>query len=195
MIWRVLGLAAVALLGYGIVAGVEQGSACKPQYLFQAEGPEGVVWANITLTHRRATEPYLPIVIGIQNTSRDSVKVTRESLWLNDLDGLVYSMPTVKALRGGYDKILADQRLLSVDGIPWLNWRRGRRFEPSNFFPDMRAVRGNTTKDRITLRGGFGMVDLFYFERPRDLAPCAPFFVVVHPEGWQTPIRFSVFIT
>ncbi len=89
MIWRVLGLAAVALLGYGIVAGVEQGSACKPQYLFQAEGPEGVVWANITLTHRRATEPYLPIVIGIQNTSRDSVKVTRESLWLNDLDGLV----------------------------------------------------------------------------------------------------------
>ncbi len=194
MRWRINGLLMVLLLGCGIAAGVEEAPPCQQQNLFQAEGSEGVVWANLNLTGQRAGEPYLPIVIGIQNTSGKNVKVTRESLWLNDQEGLVYSMPTVKALRGEYDKIQADQRMLSADGIPWLNWRRGRRLEPSNFFPDMRAVRGNTTKDRITLRSGFGMVDLFYFERPRDLKPCAPFFVVVHPEEWETPVRFSVFI-
>jgi hypothetical protein len=195
MVRRIVVLVMVAAFGYGIVAGVEGEADCQPQNVFQAESSEGVAWANVTLTRQRVAEPYLPIVIGIQNTGPKEVKVTRDSIWLSDQSGVVYSMPTVKEVRGGYDKILADSRLSAADGIPWMNWRQGRRFEPSNFFPDMRAQRGNTTKDRVTLRSGFGMVDLFYFERPRDLAPCKPFFVVVNPEGWQTPIRFSVFIS
>jgi hypothetical protein len=58
----------------------------------------------------------------------------------------------------------------------------------------MRSARGATTRDHVTLRSGFGMVDLFYFDRPRGLASCTPFYVVVHADGWETPVRFPVSI-
>jgi hypothetical protein len=194
MVWRSVILVSALLLTSPCAGAGDEGPACEPRTLFQAADAEGAVWANLGLTQRRVDAAYLPIVIGIQNLTQGSVKIRRDSIWLVDLDGVIYTMPTVKALRNGYDETLADHRLVSFDGIPWLNWRRGRRFEPSNFFPDMRAVRGNTTKDRVTLRSGFGMVDLFYFERPRGLRACRPFYVVVHAEGWQTPVRFPVFI-
>jgi hypothetical protein len=38
------------------------------------------------------------------------------------------------------------------------------------------------------------MVNLLYFERPRNLQAGRPFFLAVHPEGWEIPIRIRLVI-
>ncbi len=44
--------------------------------------------------------------------------------------------------------------------------------------------------DSVYLRRGHGMVDLMYFERPREILEIGtPFFLTIHPERWEIPIR------
>jgi hypothetical protein len=88
-----------------------------------------------------------------------------------------------------------DYRMVSYAGIPWENWRWNRRLESSSFFPNLRSSRGNTVRDRVTLRHRHAMVDLLYFERPRNLELGRPFFLVVHPKGWEVPIRIRLVIS
>ena len=104
-------------------------------------------------------------------------------------------MPEVKEFRKNYKKSNIDYRMVSYAGIPWEGWRWNRRLEPANFFPDLRASSGNTTRDRITLRKRHAIVNLLYFERPRNLQPGKPFFFVVHAEGWEKPIRLRVVLS
>ena len=164
-----------------------------PGDVYFAENASGQVWANISLTRQRVGEPYLPIVVGILNTSDQPVKITRDRLWLTDPDDVIYPMPTVKQLRKGYDRQALDRRALSTIGIPWRVWASSGSLEPSNFFPDLRARRGNNVvRDNITLRRSHGMVDLLYFETPRTLAAGTPFILEVHPEGWEEPIRMLI---
>jgi len=162
-----------------------------PQILFIAESDSGKVWANTSLTLQRKNEPYLPIVVAVENLGVKPISLDRSSIWLTDLDGIVYVMPTVKEQRKNYSKTVIDYRMVSYAGIPWEGWRWNRRLEPSNFFPNLRASSGNTTKDRMTLRQRHAIVDLLYFERPRDLN--RPFFLDIHPEkGWEIPIRLRI---
>jgi hypothetical protein len=177
------------------VAGVLAQDEAEPQrVLFIAENDAGRVWANLTLTLQRTSEPYLPMVVAVENHSKAPITLKRNSFWLSDLDEIVYVMPTVKEARKNYDKTVMDYRMVSYAGIPWETWRWTNRLESANFFPDLRASRGNTVRDQVTLRHLHAMVNLLYFERPRNLQAGRPFFLAVHPEGWEIPIRIRLVI-
>jgi len=182
---------AVALIAGGIWAQEPE----PTQLLFIAENQIGKVWVNVTLTLQRTSEPYLPIVVAVQNLRQENIKLDRTSIWLNDLEGVIYVMPTVKEYRKNYKRSSIDYRMVSYGGIPWEGWRWNGRLEPANFFPDLRASRGNTTRDRVTLRHRHAFVNLLYFERPRNLQPNKPFFLVVHAEGWEEPIRLRIVLS
>ena len=177
------------LVAIGLSFGAVVAQEPAQKILFIAENDFGKVWANLSLTHQRVTEPYIAMVVAVQNISSKQATITRDRIWLTDLEGLVYSMPSVKELRKNYSKIGMDYRMVSFGGIPWEGWSWNRRLAQANFFPDLRATRGNTTKDHITLRKSHAMVDLLYFERPRGLSIDRPFFLEVHPKGWEEPIR------
>ena len=182
-------------LGVGaVLAQVEENQ--EPQrVLFIAENDAGKVWANVTLTLQRTNEAYLPMVVAVENMSKKSIAIKRESFWLSDLDDILYVMPSVKEVRKYYDKIVMDYRMVSYAGIPWENWRWTRRLESANFFPDLRSTRGNTVRDYVTLRQRYAMVNLLYFERPRNLQRGRPFFLIVQPKGWEVPIRIRILIS
>jgi hypothetical protein len=163
--------------------------------LFIAENDAGRVWANLSLTLQRMAEAYLPVVVAVENLSRKSIVLDRESFWLSDLDDIVYFMPSVKEVRKNYDKIAMDYRMVSYAGIPWENWRWTNRLESASFFPDLRSTSGSTVRDHVTLRHRHAMTNLLYFERPRNLQPGRPFFLTVHPEGWEIPIRIRIVIS
>ena len=188
--------ATILLLSVFLFAGLlfAQDEEEASRVLFIAENESGKVWTNLTLTVQRTNEPYLPMVVAVENLGVKSISFSRESFWLNDLDDIVYILPTIKELRKHYDKSVMDYRMVSYAGIPWENWRWNRRLESSSFFPDLRASRGNTVRDRVTLRQRHAMVDLLYFERPRNLELGGPFFLNVHPKGWEVPIRIRLVI-
>ena len=163
------------------------------QILFIAENDFGKVWVNTSLTLQRTNEPYLPMVVAVENLGEKSITLDRSSFWLTDLDGIVYVMPSVKEQRKNYAKTVIDYRMVSYAGIPWEGWRWNRKLEPANFFPNLRASSGNTTRGRLTLRQRHAIVDLLYFERPRNLSLNRPFFLDVHPKkGWEIPIRLRI---
>jgi hypothetical protein len=196
---KIATLASVAAVLTVLFLNVTAGTAEEqqtPRFLFIAENEYGKVWANVTLTLQRTAEPYLPMVVAVENLHKKSITLDRESLWLSDLEDIVYIVPSVKEVRRNYDKTVMDYRTISYAGIPWENWRHTRRLERSNFFPDLRASSaGNTVLDRVTLRQRHAMVSLFYFEKPRNLAPGKPFFLVVRPvKGWEIPIRMRIVI-
>jgi hypothetical protein len=168
----------------------------EPQrVLFIAESDTGKVWANLTLTLQRTAEPYLPMVVAVENLHKKSITIDRGSFWLSDLDDILYFMPSVKEVRKNYDKIVMDYRMVSYAGIPWENWRWTDRLERANFFPDLRSTWGATVRDHVTLRHRHAMVNLLYFERPRNLQSGRPFFLNVHPKGWEIPIRIRFVIS
>ncbi len=184
--------AVVCAVGVTVGAVLAQKPA-PTQILFIVENDFGKVWANTSLTLQRTNEPYLPIAVAVENKGVKSVSLDRSSFFLTDLDGIVYLMPTVKEQRKNYSKTVIDYRMVSYAGIPWEGWRWNRRLEPANFFPNLRASSGNTTKDRVTLRQRHAMVDLLYFERPRNLSMNRPFFLDIHPKkGWEIPIRLRI---
>ena len=188
-------LLVIAVAGDVVIANQDQEQEAEPQrVLFIAENDSGKVWANITLTLQRTGEPYLPMVVAVENMSKKSIQLDRESFWLADLDDIVYVMPSVKEVRKYYDKTVMDYRMVSYAGIPWENWRWTKRLESANFFPDLRSTRGNTVRDHLTLRRRHAMVNLLYFERPRNLQRGRPFFLVVRPKGWEAPIRIRILI-
>jgi len=187
-------IAAICVVGlaFGVVCAQEN----EPlQILFIAENDVGKVWVNTSLTLQRTAEPYLPMVVAVENLSEEHATLDRSSIWLSDLEGVIYVMPRVKEFRKNYKKSNIDYRMVSYGGIPWEGWRWNRKLEPANFFPDLRAARGNTTRDRITLRKRHAIVNLLYFERPRNLQLDKPFFLVVHPEGWEAPIRLRIILS
>jgi len=189
-------LVVIAVAGDVMIANQDQEQEAEPQrVLFIAENDSGKVWANITLTLQRTGEPYLPIVVAVENMWKKSIQLDRESFWLADLDDIVYVMPSVKEVRKYYDKTVMDYRMVSYAGIPWENWRWTNRLESANFFPDLRSTRGSTVRDHLTLRRRHAMVNLLYFERPRNLQRGRPFFLVVHPKGWEVPIRIRLLIS
>lgn len=185
-------LALVLLAG---AVGLAQEVEDPAKVLFIAEDAQGKVWANLGLMLQGNSEPYLPIVIGVQNKSDSEIRLNRNSFWLSDLDGVIYTMPTVKDWRKHYKRIVIDRRMMNTGGIPWEVWWRSGRFSQSNFFPDLRPSRGNTTLDNVSLRTGYGMVDLMYFERLRLLEVGRPFFLTVQPEGWEAPIRLRLYLS
>lgn len=186
-------LAAVYTAG---VNGAQEEPKQEPQrVLFIAENDAGKVWANITLTLQRTAEPYLPMVVAVENLQRKAITIDRESFWLSDLDDILYFIPSVKEVRKYYDKTVMDYRMVSYAGIPWENWRWTNRLERANFFPDLRSSSGATVRDHVTLRRRHAMVNLLYFERPRNLQRGRPFFLTVHPKGWEIPIRIRFVIS
>jgi hypothetical protein len=187
---RFFGILCVVAVAVGSVSAQEPS---PPQILFIAENDFGKVWVNTSLTLQRTNEPYLPMVVAVENLGVKSITLDRSSFWLTDLDGIVYVMPSVKEHRKNYKKTIIDYRMISYAGIPWEGWRRNRRLDPAKFFPNLRMSTGNTTKDRITLRQRRAIVDLLYFERPRNLSLNRPFFLDVHPKkGWEIPIRLRI---
>ena len=191
--FRFLGILCAGVVAVGSVLAQELG---PPQILFIAENDFGKVWVNTSLTLQRTNEPYLPMVVAVENLGAQPITIDRSSIWLTDLDGIVYVMPSVKEHRKNYSKTVIDYRMVSYAGIPWEGWRWNRRLEPANFFPNLEAVRGNTTRDRMTLRQRHAIVDLLYFERPRNLSLNRPFFLDIHPKkGWEIPIRLRIVLS
>ncbi len=180
----------VLVLGPASAAEPEQP---RPEVI--AEDENGRVWAVLTLTAQRLDQPYLPIVVGVQNNAKNPVTLDRDSFRLRDLDGLVYVMPSVRDWRRDYGKMVLDRRMMSTGGIPWRVWYSSRKLGPTNFFPDLQTGRGNVLRDSVTLRRGYGMVDLLYFERPRDLSAGRPFFLEVWGKGWEGRIRLRLVLS
>jgi len=193
--------AAVAAVGLGLTLAVgvvlaQEKEEREPQrILFIAENDAGKVWVNLSLTLQRTNEAYLPMVVAVENNQGKSITINRESFWLSDLDDIIYVLPTVKEVRKHYDKTVMDYRMVSYAGIPWENWRWTRRLESASFFPDLRSTSGSTVRDHITLRHRHAMVNLLYFERPRNLQRGRPFFLTVNAKGWEVPIRLRILIS
>jgi hypothetical protein len=166
-------------------------SAQEPQTLFTANGEFGALWVNATLTQLRIEEPFLPMVIGVQNLGSDSVSIDRGSIRLIGPDGTRYPVADLKEVRKGYEKLRLDHRIASAAGIPVNVWYRQSRLREANFFPDI-GGRGGTVIDRVVLRRNDAMVDLVYFRRPPALIVGSPFVIEVAPEGWETPTRLGM---
>jgi hypothetical protein len=173
------------VVGAATVAGQES------QVLHNAQGRFGAVWANVTVTHQRVAEPYLPVVIAIQNQGADTVTIDRAAVRLIGPDGTRYPMADLKEVREEYDKMRLDRRIATSAGIPAEVWYRQRRLRESNFFPDI-GGRSGTVIDRVALRRNDALVDLVYFRRPRALALNTPFIIEVAPEGWEVPTRLGI---
>jgi len=186
----------LCLAGCLVSLATGQDSEDEPRVLFVASDDQGTVWANVSLTLQNRSDAYLPMVIAVQNNSSQEIRLDRESFFLTDMDGVVYTMPTVKQWRKNYDRIVIDRRLLSTGGIPWEVWYRAGRLARSNFFPDLSGRRGNTTVSSIVLRNGYGMVDLMYFEQLRSNQISRPFILTVQPKkGWEAPIRLRLYLS
>jgi hypothetical protein len=161
---------------------------------FDVEDDNGRAWANLTLTGLRMNEPFIPIVVGVQNNAKKPVTLKRDSFRLTDLDGLVYTLASVRDWRKHYGPIVQDRRMMSTGAIPWRVWYTSNKLGQTNFFPDLKTGRGNVLRDSVTLRRGYGMFDLMYFERPRNLAVKRPFFLEVWGKGWESPLRMRLLI-
>jgi hypothetical protein len=156
--------------------------------LVAGENEMGAVWANISLAQLRIDEPFLPMVIAIQNRSDEAIRIDRHAIWLIGPTRERFPMAELKEIRDGYKKMRLDSRIASSAGIPVDVWYRQRRLQESNFFPDI-GSRGGTVIDRVTLRRQDAMVDVVYFHRPRGLTLDSPFILEVFPEGWEAPLR------
>ena len=168
--------------------------ASDGQIVFSERSQTGQLWANLSLTYQRLGEPYLPIVVGVQNLSAEPLELNRASFWLLGPDGRRFPMADLKTLRKNYEKSTIDRRIMTTSGIPADVWYRQRRLRESNFFPDVSQARRNTVIDRVTLRRGDGTVDLIYFEAPTALALGTPFVLEVLPEGWEAPLRLRLLL-
>ena len=182
----------VAILASGGALVAQQKETRK--WEFDVEDDNGRAWANLTLTGLRMDEPFIPIVVGVQNNAKKPVTLNRESFRLTDLDGLVYVLASVRDWRKHYDPIVQDRRMMSTGSIPWRVWYTSNKLGSTNFFPDLKTGRGNVLRDSVTLRRGYGMFDLMYFERPRNLSVQRPFFLEVWGKGWESPLRMRLVI-
>lgn len=160
--------------------------------VFSGRAEAGEVWANVMLTALRLDEPYLPMVVGIVNHSKESAIVDRDAIRLVGPDGLRYPMPTLRELRKGYGPITLDARAVSGAGIPYEVWRAEGRLVESNFFPNLTSSRRAIVIDEVTLPPGFAMIDLVYFAKPPGLEPGQPCVVEVAADGWPSPLRIGV---
>jgi len=166
--------------------------AAEGRVVFSERSEAGQLWANLSVTYQRLGEPYLPMVIGVQNLGGETLRLDRASFSLIGPDGRRFPMADLKELRRSYDKGSIDRRIATANGIPVDVWARQRRLRESNFFPDMSQSRRTTVIDRVTLARGDGTVDLIYFEMPSALALGAPFVLEVQPEGWEIPLRLRL---
>jgi hypothetical protein len=164
----------------------------EPRILFSEKSALGQLWANLSVTHLRSAESYLPMVIGIQNLSSSKLVIDRDSVRLIGPDGRRYPMAELKEVRSEYPYFGLDHRIVSGAGIPYDVWRRQRNLRESNFFPDIRSRGRATVIDRVTLRRGDGMVDLVYFIRPPGLAPGLPFALEVDFDEFRAPLRLRL---
>jgi hypothetical protein len=160
--------------------------------VFSERSEVGQLWANLSVTYQRLGEPYLPIVIGVQNLGGETLRLDRASFSLIGPDGRQFPMADLKELRKSYDKATIDRRIATANGIPVDLWTRERRLRESNFFPNIGQSRRTTVIDRVTLARSDGMVDLIYFETPTGLTLGAPFLLEVRPEGWAVPLRLRL---
>ena len=174
-----------------VLAMAVPGAPQESQLVNIGENSFGVVWANIHLTRMRASEPYLPMVIGIQNLTSGSVRIDRDAIRLIGPDGRRYPVAGLKEVRKEYQKLNLDRRIANANGIPWEVWYRQRRLRQSNFFPGV-MNRSGTVIDEVVLRRQDGMVDLVYFPRPRDLGPDTPFALEVAADGWEAPLQLRL---
>lgn len=162
--------------------------------VFSDKSQSGQLWANLALTYLRVDEPYLPMVIGVQNLSEEMLTVDRSSFHLIGPDGGRFPMAELKTLRESYDKAALDRRIASASGIPIDLWARQRRLRESNFFPDIGLSRRPTVINQVTLARRDGMADLVYFVTPSGLAPGRPFLLEVQPRGWSAPLRLRLIL-
>mgnify|MGYP001765372997 CR=1 FL=1 len=181
----------VVLLGLVTAA---LGAASDGQVVFSERSEVGQLWANLSLTYLRVEEPFLPMVIGVQNLGGETLELNRASFRLIGPDGRRFPMADLKVLRSSYDKLTFDRRIVTANGIPVDVWARQRRLRESNFFPGVGMSRRSTVIDRVTLARGDGMVDLIYFETPTGLSIGAPFVLEVLPDGWETPLRLRLLL-
>lgn len=169
-------------------------AAQEGQVVFSEKSQSGQLWANLALTYLRVNEPYLPLVIGVQNFSEGMLVVDRSSFRLIGPDGVRYPMADLKILRTSYDKASLDRRIASASGIPVDLWARQRRLRESNFFPDVGLSRRPTVINQVTLAPRDGMADLVYFVTPPGLAPGKPFVLEVQPRDWSVPLRLRLIL-
>ena len=165
------------------------------QFVFSDKSGSGQLWANLTLTYLRIGEPYLPMVIGVQNFSKRTARLNFESFQLIGPDGSRYPLADLKTLRREYERFSQDHRIVSSAGIPIDVWIRQRRYRESNFFPDFGVSRRPTVIDSVSLGRSDGTADLLYFIAPPDLAPGRPFLLEVRPEGWEVPLRLRLVLS
>jgi hypothetical protein len=188
--WSAVVAGAAAACLAAVMAGAQDG-----RVVFSEKSEAGQLWANLSLTSLRVHEPYLPMVIGVQNMSERSAVLDRSSFRLIGPDGNRYPMAELKAFREGYDKGSLDRRIASASGIPIDIWARQRSLRESNFFPDVGLSRRPTVINKVTLGRRDGLADLVYFVTPPGLAPGQPFILEVQPSNWPAPLRLRLMLS
>lgn len=195
-LWRVMDNRCLRIVcALAMVATLVGAAAAQDgRVVFSEKSEAGQLWANLSLSYLRVDEPFLPMVVGVQNLSERSLALDRSSFRLVGPDGRRYPMAELKTLRQSYDKFSLDRRIATANGIPADLWARQRNLRESNFFPDVGLSRRPTVIDRVNLGRRDGMVDLIYFETPAGLRPGVPFLLEVQPKDWAVPLRLRLML-
>ncbi len=184
---------AVVLVAAGVPGAGAAGGGGSTAMVFSGSGPQGKVWVNVDLTRQRTDQPYVPLVVAVQNMGARPAVVKRESFRLLGSSGKPVPLASIEEVRKEYPKLNFDARTVKAQAMPFGTRLSAEYRVGSNFFPVM-AAGGSVKRDVVTLPPSYWMVDLLYFRRPAGLAEGGDVILQVHPEGWDEPVevRFSL---
>jgi len=122
---------------------------------------------DVELARRRTEEAYFPLGIKIANKRLNRIIIDRQTLFLIDEAGKVYSMPSVEELSLQYNKLTPDNKFKSQTGVLGDEMMTGfsmYRRAVGRLFPQTQG--GGRTVDSIYIQRTGYMEDLIYFPMP-----------------------------
>ena len=136
-------------------------------FSYKRETRELIMIADTELARRRVNEKYFPLGIKIANKRLDGFIVSRDTLFLVDENGNVYSMPDILELQKNYKQLAPDHKFKSQTGVLGDDLLTSFSYfqkAPSNFFPQTQGAA--RVIDSVYVRTNGYMEDTIYFPMP-----------------------------
>jgi hypothetical protein len=136
-------------------------------FAYKNETRDLAVVVDTELASRRVNENYFPLGIKVANKRLSGFVVSRETLFLVDESGNIYSMPDILKLQKEYKQLAPDHKFKSQTGIlgdTLLTSFSYFQKNESNFFPQTQGAA--RVIDTVYLRTNGYMEDMIYFPTP-----------------------------
>ena len=148
-------------------AGTGGPASREAAFTYKYEDTNLVIIVDVELAQRRLDEPYFPLGLKIANKRLNRIIIDRQTLFLIDEAGKVYSMPSVEELSLQYNKLTPDNKFKSQTGVLGDEMMTGfsmYRRAVGRLFPQTQG--GGRTVDSIYIQRTGYMEDLIYFPMP-----------------------------